>query len=135
MKNKLTYREAFDLITEAYIKGEIKPFDCGFCFCGNLAGNTDWKYDGDKKYTLQQYARMERALFSPFPTVTVTDVALVNEAKGTNVRNSPEFEDLLFQGMCNALEVLQQIHKERGDITAMDSPVFVKRELAMHNEI
>ena len=130
--NTLTYKQAFDLITEAYIKGEIKPFDPKFCFCGTLCGNrTTWASVGFRKqhhnYSLKQYGQMERALFSPFPEITWLSNGDLDYS--VRVEDLPYFEEKLFKGMTAALEVLRQIHIERGEVID-ETPVFAKRQLA-----
>lgn len=37
---KLTYRQAYDKIIDAYFKGEIRPMEAMFCFCGILSDNS-----------------------------------------------------------------------------------------------
>ncbi len=41
----------------------------------------------------------------------------------------PRFEDQLFSGMVAAIEVLKQIHIERGEVIEDDNYGFKKREL------
>lgn len=49
---KRTYKEAFDLITQAYINNKLNPYDGCQCFIGNLLGNDSswenarWGYGG-----------------------------------------------------------------------------------------
>jgi hypothetical protein len=39
-----TYKQSYDLLTEAYISGKVDPWDCKACFCGNLLrGTSDWE--------------------------------------------------------------------------------------------
>lgn len=122
---KLSYKQAFDLITEAYIRGEIKPMDKNFCFCGTLAGGANWcRYSDipESQYSAIEYAKMESALFFDF------------SKEGCRIignRDCPrkKYEDKLFEGMCAALEVLKQIHKERGE--NVEEFEFVKRDLVL----
>lgn len=121
---KLTYRQAYDKIIDAYFKDEIKPYSPKFCFCGTLCDNSmDWAKDSYLSvmkgaphndfgnYTGFDYMMMERALFCQ-------DGKLVGEFT----------EEVLFTGMCAALEVLKQIHKDRGE-NVDNVPVFTKRNL------
>lgn len=39
MEQKHSYKKMYDLITEAYIKGELNPYQCEACFVGNMCGN------------------------------------------------------------------------------------------------
>lgn len=132
---KLTYRQAFDKITEAYIRGEIIPVDSNFCFCGTLSPNRgEWnqlcgfsygnpkpdflsfKYKNEEPYTLWEYKQMEWAL--------------INNKNEYAMKNNVDYagEDALFAGMCAALEVLKEIHRARGE-DVDEVPVFTKREL------
>lgn len=124
---KLTYKQAFDKITEAYIKGEIRPYNSNFCFCGTLCdGSSEWRNDdyggifsnGVHKdfmfYTGKQYAEMERVLLMAI------------------YRHTDEnYEELLFNGMTAALEVLKEIHRDRGEDVDAHSLVFEKREVVL----
>lgn len=127
--DKLTYRQAYDKIIEAYFNDKMKPYDSCFCFCGTLCDNTsEWRnpeYKGIFKnikhldymfYTGEQYYEMEKALLLPLYEI--------------NIKYGPEYESLLFKGMSDALEVLRQIHIERGENVDEDIPAFTKRELS-----
>jgi hypothetical protein len=110
-----SYQTQFNKITEAYIKGEIQPYNESFCFCGTLSNGSCW-YEADMYpekhvYSYKQYDMMEDALLRE---------TIENESH-------PLFEDYLFSGMCAALEVLKQIHIERGQVID-DAPVFIKRK-------
>ena len=135
--NTPTYKEQFDKITEAYIRGEIKPFNSTFCFCGTLApeeysneGFKNWNdHDGrfnQKKhfYSLEQYGDMEEALFSALGAYTGRMSSFIKPCL-----ESDEYEDVLFNGMCAALEVLKQIHISKGEVID-ETPKFTKRELS-----
>ncbi len=98
----LTYRQAYDKIIEAYFKDEINIMDNKFCFC--------------------EFNNMENALFSVFVNM---DVSLDVEK---NKKRIPNYEDLLFSGMCAALDVLKEIHRSRGE-DVDDSLQLTKREL------
>lgn len=128
--DKLTYRQQYDKVIEAYFKNEIKPWDAQFCFCGNLCNKTDdWfePFKGDNEphnnshgYSGWELHNMERALLDTlkkrgFDCRSLTDCA--------------EYEDALFSGLCASLEVLRQIHIDRGENVDEDIPAFTKREL------
>lgn len=134
---KLTYQEAYNKIIDAYFKDEIRPFNADFCFCGTLCGGGNWaQYFEPKKlpYTMKELSRMEHALYKG---LVPTGIVIESEPSANSTNNahgwvqshlSPKFEDCLFDGMVNALEVLKQIHKERGE--DVDSvPEFTKRKL------
>lgn len=121
----MTYNEAYDKIIQAYFRDEIKPFNANFCFCGTLSPNSRWHFRHNLldqyPYTLPQYGRMERALFSQISKVEHLGI-------GEIVDNVPYTEDELFLGMTAALEVLKQIHRERGeDVDSL--PALTKRNL------
>lgn len=136
--NTPTYKEQFDKITEAYIKGNIEPYKSNFCFCGTIApeeysseGFKNWNnYDGKfvqskHFYSLIEYGQMEEALFIPLNayngrTSSLSGLRLTEEDEG--------YEDALFTGMCDALDVLKQIHISKGEIID-DVPVFKKRKI------
>lgn len=130
---ELTYKEAYDKIIDAYFKDEIKPMDAEFCFCGTLNNNSsNWKV-ADYGYSYRDFKMMESALL-----IRLSDFYIVNINKGRDVEHSfwvgsvcetgEEYENALFNGMCAALDVLKQIHLDRGEI--IDEPIkFKKREL------
>lgn len=138
----MTYKQAFDKITEAYIKGDVKPFDCKFCFCGTLAPDSKWciGYADRSKYpyTLEEYGRMEKALLSTFPGIEHVETGYLRNSLRLNILNMEkdykkifpmEYEEFLFKGMCKALDVLKSIHKERGEDVDGIETEFTKRQL------
>lgn len=130
-----SYKTQFNKITEAYIKDEIRPMDRSFCFCGTLE-NGDYKWIDEKTaigltYTYQEYSRMEDALLNEltdFHVYKIGDDGWHGNAC-PELSNPAEYEPALFKGMCNALEVLKQIHIEKGEVID-DTPQFKKRQLA-----
>lgn len=123
MKTLPTFKEQFDKITEAYIKGEIKPYDASFCFCGTLCNNTRmWQISRNLAhndwggYVGNDFIRMENALL----------ITIENEFPQAHWLDIPE--DVLFEGMCAALEVLKEIHREKGENIEQQFE-FKKREL------
>jgi hypothetical protein len=128
---KYTYKQAFDLITEAYIKDEIRPYECSFCFCGTLANNTsEWVgCNLVNGYSGSDFREMESALLD-FIGYSFKDETWVGINK---LENHPRWEDVLFNGMCAALEVLKEIHRERGeDVDGV--PEFTKRQLTVSHK-
>jgi len=123
---RLTYQQAYDKIIQAYFRDEIKPKDSCFCFCGNLCDNSNAWHHGNgflnhkpsHGYSGKELIRMEVAL--------MFNSTLMEEY---GKEGSKEYEDALFIAMCAALEVLKQIHKERGeDVDGV--PEFTKRNLS-----
>lgn len=134
----MNYKQAFDKITEAYIRGEIEPYNREFCFCGTI-GHTQreigdflvgtWDYT---KYSGEEYFKMEYALLTIIRDSTIDDfkhdIYVQDEVARTIIRNHPNYETALFAGMSAALDVLKQIHIERGEVID-EVPEFVKRAL------
>lgn len=122
----MTYKEAYDKIIEAYFKDEINPMDASFCFCGTLCdGDIGWHgcthgrvHNDFMFYRGVEYVRMERALLDT-----------IREFHGYYIKSdNPGYEDALFEGMSAALDVLKQIHIERGEIVD-ELPSLTKRGL------
>ncbi len=117
---RLTYKEAYDKIITAYFKDEIKPLDSQFCFCGTLCENSmDWSYGipsdpAFRRYSKDEYKEMEWELLLELH----------------HNDDHPKYEDDLFNGMCNALDKLKEIHRSRGE-NVDDAPEFTKRQLTI----
>lgn len=133
--NKLTYRQAYDKIIEAYFKDEIKPFDSKFCFCGTLQNNTaGWcgTFGASKRYSIDELIKMEDALLIPFckyPGIHRGTGKSTGDWYGWVYKDDvDDYEETLFAGMSAALDVLKQIHIERGEIID-ETPTFTKRTL------
>jgi hypothetical protein len=105
---RLTYKQAYDKIIDAYFKDEIEPYDAKFCFCGTLCDNSvGWMgnsltgiHNNFGSYSGVDYGKMESALFSKIDRTG---------------RHMPDYEDALFSGMVAALDVLKEIHRSRGE--------------------
>ena len=121
------FQTQYDKIIQAYFKDEIKPQDAEFCICGTLCNNNSkwaghWPIRNDYgHYTGLEYTRIENALFFG-----------IGEVDGNRHTNKPS-ESGLFSGMCAALDVLKQIHIERGEVID-EVPVFKQRQLASLNK-
>ncbi len=134
-----TYETQRQKIIDAYFKDEIKPFSSSFCFCGTLAGNKpDWndcqQSNANLAYTHQEFKRMEQPLLDTVCLATEAKTWISHFQDGTQVpvpliKSSPNYEQGLFEGMAASLEVLKQIHIERGEVIDQ-VPVFTKRVLA-----
>jgi len=101
--NTPTFREQFDKITEAYIKGEIRPYDPSFCFCGTLCDNKynwfgacQYKHFDYKHYSGEYYLKMEVALLSKVEEVVASEGYL--------------YENKLFEGI-SASSLLKNVTK------------------------
>lgn len=129
-----TYQQQFNKITEAYIKGEILPFKACFCFIGNLLNKTDQWVDARNSFCdvpnffinnslmEKEIIRHAGGLYKPM------EIAQMETLFCRTYQKHGKTEDALFIAMCAALEVLKQIHIERGEVID-DAPVFTKREL------
>lgn len=120
----MTYNEAYNKIIDAYFKDEIKPMDTKFCFCGTLCDNTKVWYGGivlrlaSHGYNGKEFLDMEGALFGG-----------IRKIDGLGWGSKAISEDALFSGMCAALDVLKNIHRERGE-NVDEVPQFTKRSLS-----
>jgi len=124
----MKYKEAYDKLINAYFKDQIKPYDRSFCFCGTIGRSYDLGWD-HSKYSGLEYHNMEAALLD---TISIEMTPFIPEmrdnkfARSTNrsdlfeVRKKleahPEYENAIFEGFVNALEVLRKIHISRGEI-------------------
>lgn len=139
---QLTYRQAYDKIIDAYFKDEIQPLEERFCFCGTLNNNSPtWNKYGSAahRYSYAEFKSMELPLLNIILEKTLGRkwknddgffVAPITVSDTIAIFSHPHFEDALFQGMCAALEVLKQIHRDRGENVDEDIPTFTKRQLA-----
>jgi hypothetical protein len=118
---KLTYKQAYDKIIEAYFKDEIQPEDPQFCFCGTLCDNdARWygcRLDGyhysSHGYNGVDFVKMEKALCDQTRSLRKRDEG---------------YEDALFDDMSAALDVLKEIHRSKGE-NVDDLPALKKRGL------
>lgn len=127
----MKYSEAYSKIIEAYFRDEIKPNDINFCFCGTLQGSGKW-YAGkhpELKYSHPDFRKMELQLFTPFGEYVdfEGDCPCFKDNRNPE-QNIPDYEGKLFEGMCAALDVLKQIHRERGE-DVDNLPALTKRQL------
>lgn len=137
MKKLPTYNEQFNKITEAYIKGEIRPYEANFCFCGTLCNNdSSWfmSSGGEGKgygaYSHKELKKMEKAVLCTLAKLTLgIDEKIPSHENMERIKEHLNYETALFNGMVAALEELKQIHIERGEVIDQ-APVFIKRELA-----
>lgn len=126
---KLTYKQAYNKIIDAYFKDEIRPMSPKFCFCGTLAPDFFWaaqlENSEEYPYSTEEYRRMEQPL--------VLSIGAKKSMNGDWIApfqpiNTPEYEENVFKGMCGSLEELKKIHIERGE-NVDEVPTFTKRSL------
>lgn len=142
----MNYTQAYSKIIDAYFKDEIRPMSTEFCFCGTLNNNnSNWVEkitEGFKRsqhnYSKTEYERMEEALIIP-----IMPLGIAKEGRGcgkwcklvssSEIEGHPNYESLLFAGMSAALDVLKQIHIERGEIID-PLPRFTRRAPSLTNK-
>ena len=115
----MNYQQAYNKIIEAYFRDEIKPMHREFCFCGTLAGGEDW--NKNSSYNNREYGDMESALLENISHYNCNKI-LYDETPNS------EYEKQLFAGMSAALDVLKQIHIERGEVID-EVPAFTLRNV------
>lgn len=138
-----TFIEQREKIIQAYFRDEIRPFEVKFCFCGTLCDNSNrWSQYNLKRngepihcdvglYKAGDFIKMEHALLIKIQAICETNEIFDGwyGEDEVDVEFHPLYEQALFEGMCDALEILRQIHIEMGDETAIEIPL-VKRQLA-----
>lgn len=142
MKSKLkymTYNEAYLKIIDAYFRDEIKPLDAKFCFCGTLSPTKAGWRDGFYQFSRgEKVPEFERHTYNHYQPYTLSEYKRMEWAliDGKNTYRCHKYPNLdcdseaaLFAGMSAALDVLKQIHIERGEVID-EVPVFTKRQLA-----
>lgn len=118
-----SYETQKNKILDAYFSDKIEPMNSRFCFCGTLSPDRSWRMQASGYYPYKpaEYCRMEDALFNGIMWVT-------KESNGNRWRQCSNYEDGIFEGLVNALDVLKSIHKEHGQIISEDIPL-TKRKL------
>ncbi len=153
---EVTFKQQFDKLTEAYIRGEVNPFDHCACFVGNLLnGNSGWVRSAPpaiKKMTcesLEDFTELlaeeckesvERiveieaeGLYTPEEIFFIEKTFMDAFWNGSLVkyqsvrREDQEYEDGLFEAFEKTLDLLKQIHESKGEV--VEPFEFVKREL------
>ncbi len=161
----MNYSQAFNKLTEAYIKDEVNPFSSCNCFVGNLLDNSNkWAHNREyqevinKKfkitscvtenktfdnYTMQEIVKLERMFLITYIKFGKREEFCENEdefnyGKETDFFSKDETwenvskiqEDALFKAFEKTLDLLKDIHKNKGeDIDNQFIPEFKKREL------
>lgn len=126
------FKQAFDKITEAYIKDRIRPLSGNYCICGTLYGNSNWmnvvKLRAGFPYSIEELIMIESALLSPLIPFGAEKHGDWRGAWGGWLECDAEgYEDALFDGMSAALDIFREIHISRGeDVEAFE---FKKREV------
>lgn len=146
--NKLTYKEAYNKIIDAYFKDEIKPYNGTFCFCGTLIqekdslGRVNANWGSSPLYSGKELAVMEAALLRTLREETIggdtnritysyylqANKYYEDHSKWKVIQNHENYENALFLAMSNALDELKKIHVERGE-NVEELPILTKRKL------
>lgn len=154
----MTYKQAFDKITEAYIKGEIKPYSKSYCVCGNLSGGREWsrimsyrefdndvfvrEYSGDKFierpmmelrakhfYSGYEYYAIEDALLTTIKNIAFPD----SESKYSTVDlfHEPEDNPKYEEALFKGMCAALEVLKQIhiSRGETIDETAFIKREL------
>lgn len=124
-----TYKQQFDKLTEAYIKGEVNPMDRCACFVGNLLGGKNWNDIIDRQgfYTADEIGNIEwEFMFNSTKQKLGVRCWLRNFGDNPLAVPSAEDEQILFESFSHTLEVLKQIHISKGEIIDA-APEFKKR--------
>lgn len=127
--------DQYKKVIEAYYEDKIQPMNSEFCFCGTLHGGRGWKGNGDEFYTAEDYGRLESALLTriSFENCRWLSLPLLTlEERGVK---PPNLEDQLFDGMSAALDVLREIHINKGeDIDSQFSPLIKRKQSTRNNQ-
>lgn len=151
----MTYKQAFDKITTAYLNGKLEPWSNCACFIGNLLGGEHWapaRKESSCHPTLKflgaQYIRAAgHDMYTPEEIFTMESnfLMVINDNLGCeeSLRENEKFypyyngnpkcwmegyEDALFSAMESTLEMLKQIHIAKGEVIDEEIP-FTKRQL------
>ncbi len=140
----LTYKQAYDRLTEAYIKDQIQPYNPEFCFCGTLNDSSpQWfnsscaekqanKHNDGIHYSGEELFAMENEFLNHLHVKLNTaekydPFSLIRKGIVYTIYH-PQYEQVLFEAFCKALDVLKQIHIDRGEVID-EVPEFKKRVL------
>lgn len=132
---KITYKQAYDKIIEAYFKDEIHPLWPTHCICGTLNSNDPSYWSGYESkenghfYKGIEFQQMEVALLSTMDEILM-DVDIYGD-DSDKTKQHPEYENALFAGMCAALDTLKEIHRSRGENVDEVLTPFTKRNLTI----
>lgn len=144
----MTYKQAFDRLTEAYIAGNVNPFNPCSCFVGNLLGTERWISLRTSSWTDCVVARGRHPNYIEYENYTNQEIIdLEHIFMKTYSENHPleglikklSFhiladildnlnEDALYKAFSITLDKLKEIHISKGEIIDK-APVFIKRQL------
>lgn len=151
-----TYKEQFNILTEAYLQDKVNRGSSCACFVGNLLGGSSWGFTRNVLRTCDRTIPIEDAKIvatTPYWKLLYKDglrlirengytqeeiILLEREFMCTYVENIPQDyprtdgldEDALFIAFERTLDLLKEIHRAKGeDVDNEETPVFVKREL------
>jgi hypothetical protein len=152
-----TFKEAFDLLTRAYISGQVDPWNCTACFVGNLLNSPNWReahystferimnmiptsptyaYEAMKQWRegvdliiSNGYTVEEtKALEENFLQVIEDHTFVKDIYDGNDKVEHPNYENALFLAFESTLELLKRIHISKGEDVDGEF-LFTKRQL------
>ncbi len=149
-----SFKQQFDRLTEEYIHNRIEPLQNCACFVGNLLGGKSGRWglvrdvngygNGCIKdvgspgyivgalmimisgYTIKDILRLENTFLGTINHDGIINTFYNNHEK--NLAALPDYEDRLFNAFVATLDVLRQIHIEKGEVID-EIPEFKKRQL------
>lgn len=148
--NTPTYKEQFDKLTEAYIRGEVNHNNDFACFVGNLLNRSRW-WSKSRYISVKATTWEVTSVFNP-DKLHFIYTAIANEANGLYTpveiirlekkfletfykeyqcffsNMTDKYENAIFVAFEETLELLKQIHISKGEIID-ETPKFTKREL------
>lgn len=137
----MTYEQAWQKITTAYVNNELRPFENCACFVGNLLGGAQWAYircftgklrdparhtfRGNDKVILASFKFIKDQGYAPGEIVRLEEIFM------DSLRGEPDHitEDSLFAAMVAGLEELRKIHIAKGE--NVEPIVLQKRQLTL----
>lgn len=148
----LTFKEAFDRITTAYLNNELHPYDNCACFVGNLLnGDELWsccRYNYgiagkvcnvDEEEYQQDIHLIRGSGYTPSEIMYMENnfLTIIDENTYHSLKKDgyisvgddhPDYENALFLAMDSTLEILKSIHQSKGE--NVDTSVsFSKRKM------
>lgn len=150
MNKRPTYAEQYEKIVQAYLKEQLQPFIECACFIGNLLnGKREWSRARrpDTPHVHREFEEFVSPDLVLIPSVgpnvsiglhcikeegggmyEVKDIIAMEQNFLRIYNKGDKSEDALFEAMCSTLEMLRQVHIDKGEI--VESIPLKKRELA-----
>lgn len=148
----ITYQEAYDRLTTAYLQNKVNPYNGCACFVGNLLNGSDnWigmrtcvgklrekaiscvNEESGGKYTTGDILSLEAKFMSRvvLPYSSKCDMGYYSGHKTMEEiwqNPTPEMEEILWRAFVDTLEDLKKLHISKGEV--IDKPVIlIKRQI------